>query len=303
MNSNGTPDKARRVLSESPDQGRRRSNDELLPTDVKDYRSTSKSRFQPINDLLTKSMRVVKFETGFPKDTLGNPTIQQRGQSDNISSSRNYDSDDDAPSWIAKVAFSFGSPQPQRSRHKRVHSSALAQYPHSVVTTLRDGEDQSLLSNSSHTSRLSKGSSRNVAIAVSFLRDFEANRPPSLSPVLSEITDFQLKLYQIKFGNIFSSILFLSSLGLFVSSILESGTHRGLLTLLNLLAVAIFSADVWIRHEWRGEEGETDSLIRQSRSRKLSIPIMTFGVLLVCESIIRFCSLMMTIMEYLFPVS
>lgn len=60
-----------------------------------------------------------------------------------------------------------------------------------------------------------------VGIAAAFLKDYESNRPPSLSGNLLSITDRQLKLHQFKFSKFFTCLLWLAVACLFVSSGME----------------------------------------------------------------------------------
>ena len=97
---------------------------------------------------------------------------------------------------------------------------------------------------------------RCVAIAAAFLQDYESNRPPSLSFQISEHTDWELKWHQFKFGSWFNSLLILATVALFISSLLEGGPHRCLLSGLNFFAVAVFGVDLWIRFQLRKGDGD-----------------------------------------------
>jgi hypothetical protein len=258
------------------------------------YQSTSQTSIdQPLTQFMTESTRVVKFSAN--DESQKNRHVYLRHHDD--SRFLRHDGGGTQASWMTTLAYSFRSPRVGHARHKRMSSSALTEYPHSIASSFHDEEEQQPLVKDAPIplppkepvqQRDSSVCTNHVAIAATFLQDYEANRPPSLSPDLSEISDWQLRLHQIKFGFAASCILSLATLSLFVSSFLEGGDLWALLTALNFFAISVFSVELWLRHQLRGRGNPDHPRVRDSRSGRLVKPLILFGLVLACENITRY---------------
>ena len=153
-----------------------------------------------------------------------------------------------------------------------------------------DHDDMMLMSPLSEHNRTptNKYATRNyVALAASFLRDYEGGRPPTLSTDLDTVTDTQLRLYEFKYGGyLFPVCTVLSCFCFWASSLLEGfglpGIYGHYLTSLNFVGLAVIILDVWFRQKLRSE-----SHTRDSRSEKLVKPMILFSVILAVENIAR----------------
>ena len=321
------------------------------------------SAFRLRNDTTSPSMRVVRFSGRDDDSDDIVPELMDeenlRPQGGNYSNlpqgqQRSTPSFFSPASWMTQLAYSFRSPQVTNSHRKRSISTEVREYPHHVPTpsdrtqkldieatgSRERGERAPLLAGSSKEKRSEESRTseapvqmgnhrlhifplKAVTVAAAFMRDYEANRPPSLT---QNPTDWQLILHEIKYSVFFTSVLWVAALALFVSSGFEhvsavspdrqSMRNRIILSSLNLFAFVIFAFDLWIRNHLRGNEddppqisredpraqkpsGKTakripppskapvDPRLRSSRSGKLVKPLVLFGIVLVCENISR----------------
>ena len=84
-----------------------------------------------------------------------------------------------------------------------------------------------------------------TTIAASFLLDYEAGRPPSFSSEFNKISDYQLILYKVEFSTWWRWLgLYPATLFMFVAYF----KSRIWTTVLNLFAVSIFLADLYMKH-------------------------------------------------------
>ena len=130
-----------------------------------------------------------------------------------------------------------------------------------------------------------------VALAASFLRDYEGGRAPTLSTDLDDVTDRQLRLYEYKFGGYsFQASIILASIAIFASSMLEGfdvpQEYKLYLTALNLIGSSVFMVDIWFRSQLRGNPDQTQHT-RTSRSERLVKPVILFAIILAVENIAR----------------
>jgi hypothetical protein len=195
--------------------------------------------------------------------------------------------------WMQQIAYSFGprSDDQEPQHHKRLSSGGghaqLREYPHtpppatinrSAQITINNGERQTLLSK--------KGQAAfHCAMAATFLHDYQANRPPSLTKNLASITHAQLAWHKVKFHSSFSAHVVLATCALFVSGGLEH--HPVLVLLLNAYGLLILAIDLWLRHQLRGPR-RSGPRVRPSRSGKLIVPLITWMIVFAAETIARY---------------
>ena len=150
-----------------------------------------------------------------------------------------------------------------------------------------------------------------ISIAVAFLKDYEAGRPPTLPSNVSSITPWQMGLYRVKFSSGYSVLLGFAMVALFLSSALEgpsptdSNLRMHMLSALNLYACMMFGADMWIRSQFQSLDyspprptaprrlspSKTFTALpvmvqtRKSQANLLTRPLFLFGVFLCLENL------------------
>lgn len=96
-----------------------------------------------------------------------------------------------------------------------------------------------------------------ISVAVAFLKDYEAGRPPTLPSNVSKISPWQMGLCRLKFSTGYSLVLGSAMIALFLSSALEgaSSTESNLrlqmLSALNMYALVVFGTDMWVRNQFQ----------------------------------------------------
>lgn len=267
------------------------------------HHSTKSTMFGFRNDddeALTQSMRVVRFR----RDDEDDEDPPDEPMNRRSSSSPTTAHKPPPNNWVTQLAYSFRSPNATRHHRKSIESHAtMREYPHYIQASQQQFNKSDLPPRSESTPLLHKshlppvtpsqdgmGQKKFVDIAISFLQDYEANRPPTLSSEIDTITDWQLYLYQLKYGNpIAPLILWLAALALFVSSGLEGINNRSsryLLTGLNMVAILVLAIDMWARHELRPFETNHRHPYhaRDSRTGKLFQPLILLGIFLALEN-------------------
>lgn len=146
-----------------------------------------------------------------------------------------------------------------------------------------------------------------ISMAVAFLKDYEAGRPPTLAPDMTCITPWHLGLYRVKYSTTFSALLGSATLALFMSSALEgpspadSDLRMHTISGLNLYALIIFATDLWIRYQFRNPRQALQKpkpavpqtmtslpamvRTRTSQADLLTRPLFLFGLLLGFENL------------------
>jgi hypothetical protein len=115
-----------------------------------------------------------------------------------------------------------------------------------------------------------------TTVAAFFLMDYEAGRPPTLSPTFESITREQLKVYQLHFSWLWGLLgVNLSILVLFLAH-----TQNHLTTaMMHTYSITILFLDIWMKEELYGPEGPAGHF-----DRYLVRPLMLFLVVLGLES-------------------
>lgn len=232
-----------------------------------------------------------------------------------------------AGNWMTQLAYSFRSPSPRSGRKDRGLLQDYSSFVSASNTSLDHlaREESPLLQNHTNMSFLTlstasppdssekKPPQAYVSIAAAFLRDYEANRPPTFAARrLEDITKLQVRFYWIRYGSLTYSVgLTLAALALFMSSFLEGFAnphhHRVLLTLLNTFALVVYGWDLGITQTLRGTGSRRDQhryfvremqkeqelvngldhVVRQSRSEAFIQPLILFGIMLAVENTAR----------------
>lgn len=235
------------------------------------------------------------------------------------------------PDWMTQLAYSFRSPSPTLHKKSLSQSSTMSsavnvEYPHFIHNPVlgldnnfsrakgdssftetssrpdypEQDENTSLLGSkfqnsdrSNHTKfQTSKSTQNFVALAASFLRDYEAGRPPTLDRNFELVTDRQIRFYEYKFGGYaFQVCMFLASMAFFASSTLE-GFHLPTyyvhhLTSLNFIGLAVFILDIWFRYQLQSNDTPTKHSSSSILSQPLVRPLILFSILLAIENIAR----------------
>lgn len=142
-----------------------------------------------------------------------------------------------------------------------------------------------LLSPWSPTAAANHWGNRGVNLAVSFLRDYEASRPPTFDHDIDTITEDQLvaavSLHHpfMYYQRILACIFLLGSCGFeaFSEKVREQES-RIFMTLLNFLGLAIIAADIYLHHLLPGSTRTSSCVVRT---------MMIIGALLAIENITR----------------
>ena len=290
------------------------------------------SRFRMREDHVRGSMRVVQFKTADGDEENQGPHRRGKPQARAHKLPHSSNQDRQLSSWMKQLAYSFRSPSPrahQRKQHRRAPSASMQEYPHVIASAGPSQEHTPLLPRQEppthHQEPLSltaqPASSDDdeatkktdyLAVAATFLRDYEANRPPTFAARrLSDITPRHLELYSIRYGSLaYPAILGAATVGFFVSSFLEGffnqAYHRILLTALNVFCLVVYGVDLWILHELqrpsdnrrhprrnrgrqvaRSNNTTLDHKVRLSRSQHLVQPLILFGIVLFLENVAR----------------
>ncbi|CAB9517978.1 Two pore calcium channel protein [Seminavis robusta] len=152
-----------------------------------------------------------------------------------------------------------------------------------------------------------------ISMAVAFLKDYEAARPPTLAPNISIITPWHMGLYRLKYSTLYSLLIASATVALFLSSALEgpsptdSNIRMHTLSGLNIYALVIFGTDMWIRCQFlkaqraarkvkssnNGSSGSRHQMMRglppiQTRTSQASLlmrPLCLFGLFLGLENL------------------
>lgn len=119
-----------------------------------------------------------------------------------------------------------------------------------------------------------------ISMAVAFLQDYEAARPPTLASNVTWITPWHMGLYRLKYSAGYSILIFTATLALFLSSCLEgpsptdSTLRMHILTGLNMYALAIFAMDMWIRTQFQKHFADSNITSSKNAKTKKSSPPM-----------------------------
>ena len=88
---------------------------------------------------------------------------------------------------------------------------------------------------------------KSILMASISLRDYELARPPTLPPNLESISQGTLITHKLKYSSLWRIFTNAATFALFFSSGLESQGVTALSFSLNLIAILIFSADIWMQ--------------------------------------------------------
>jgi len=154
-----------------------------------------------------------------------------------------------------------------------------------------------------------------ISIAVAFLKDYEAEGPPTLPSDVTWISTWQMRLYSLKFSIAYKFTLGSAMVALFLSSALEgpsalqdSNKRMQRISALNLYALIILGCDLWIRSQFqsRGCSSQRRSApkrisqfvkdcnseflpvqvqTRPSQANLLTRPLFLFGIFLAIETV------------------
>jgi hypothetical protein len=149
-----------------------------------------------------------------------------------------------------------------------------------------------------------------ISVAVAFLKDYEAARPPTLASNVTVITPWHMGLYRVKYSTAYSFLLSSATLALFLSSALEgpSATNSNIrlhtISCLNLFALLIFGTDMWITRQFQkvnhnakvkpsSNAGSKQMMglppvvirARTSEANLLMRPLCLFGLFLALENV------------------
>lgn len=123
-----------------------------------------------------------------------------------------------------------------------------------------------------------KSKSTAATVAAFFLMDYEAGRPPTLSPNFDKITQWQLKIYRIHFSwgwRLFG--IALPTVALFLAH-----SQSNLVTaLMHSYAILFFLIEVWMREQLYAKEPSSDEYHSE---RRLNRPLVLFFIVLGLES-------------------
>ena len=107
------------------------------------------------------------------------------------------------------------------------------------------------------STHLQRHSFDQISVAVAFLKDYEAGRPPTLPSNVSKISPWQMGLCRLKFSTGYSLALGSAMMSLFLSSALEgassteSNVRLQMLSALNMYALVVFGTDMWVRNQFQ----------------------------------------------------
>lgn len=127
-----------------------------------------------------------------------------------------------------------------------------------------------------------KSKSTAATVAAFFLMDYEASRPPTLSPRFETITPWQLCIYRIQFSWIWR--LFGINLPIIVLFLAHSQS-RLVTALMHTYAIIFFFIEVWMREQLYALELSRDEYHSE---RRLNRPLVLFLLVLGLESWIWF---------------
>ena len=184
-----------------------------------DDRSGCAKEEEPLSRSRIHSKQRQSHASGKPQTRVNNNGKKERGRKHR--QHRPKIQEQAGASWMTQLAYSFRTPSPRRNNeHHRFPSSSLQEYPHYPSSRDVPFSEESPLLGAHRVNSLtlvdaspedgeSKSPKAYLYIAAAFLRDFESNRPPAFAAKrLEDITDFQVHLYQLKYGSlVYSAIL------------------------------------------------------------------------------------------------
>ena len=220
---------------------------EYSPSDTEDDHSRRKqqqaiqrSQFRLLDgDFVTESQRLVNFTNSI--------TSQERYRSKKKSTDKKASDSPSShhPQWVENLANSFRSPTQRHSKSSRRATKTMQEYPHH---TARTGAAEPIEDPHERTALLLQrdDKAKYIEIASTFLRDYEAGRPATLSSDFSSITSRQLQLYRFKFSHsrFFPLLLASATISFFVACFLEGfvayNYHRPIMACLNIYGILVF---------------------------------------------------------------
>lgn len=183
----------------------------------------------------------------------------------------NVDDDDDDDDRKKSQRLLDDEEHPQQQQQEHDHQ----RQPLHVEVGPDDGSTGSNWMNSNNNNvNHSNNNHRAATIAACFLADYEASRPPTLSPNLNSITNRQLWLYNIKYSiwwRIFG--LLLGSSVLFICHL----PNRLWVLLLHMYSIVVFMTDLYMKEHLLDREHWTER-----RSWIETILIRSMVIFLIC---------------------